>query len=242
MQRAPIGVALASFLAFLASIAVHGANVTCPAYRQFNDSLWSTDNPDPISGLSAQYLAPSGCECVDGMTDMHCKFCTTDEACQTEHANSYCKTGFTVTGDEKYISYKCNVSPSLELIYPRGKVSFHMDIVQQTAHVVLYNSASTDPINGKHNIQCDFWDCDLTEGEEDFECEESCRYFRSCMVMETTCFIATRAFLFYLLSAPTFFFSLQLPPRPMQLPCKGYYKCHVWVKSGFCCNIRRNHG
>ncbi|CAB9512503.1 ABC-2 type transporter [Seminavis robusta] len=149
-----------------------GANVTCPEYRQFNPSRFEAEYVDD-EGLSIQYMAPNGCECVEGMDDMHCKFCETDEGCQSENANQFCRRGVTVHANDTYKSFKCRLSPVLELLMPRGELSLHMDQINRSAHMVLYNWEMAEPINGGHAIECNFYGCDMIPGEQDVTCEES---------------------------------------------------------------------
>jgi hypothetical protein len=62
---------------------IHGHQFpTCPAYRFYNDTRWGGDDYVGEYGLSIQFNAPNGCECVDGMYDLNCAFCETNEGCQ----------------------------------------------------------------------------------------------------------------------------------------------------------------
>ncbi|CAB9496344.1 ABC-2 type transporter [Seminavis robusta] len=140
----------------------------CPAYRQPDDP--NKDYEHVEHGKSIQYLAPNGCSCVDGMSDLNCAFCETDEGCQTEHSQDVCQDGFEFGDRDTYKSYKCTVSGVLESSFPNGKLSAYVDKLNKTVQMSIYNWDMEESINGGHAIDCVLSDCDIPVGATNISC------------------------------------------------------------------------
>ena len=150
---------------------VEGAEFpTCPAYRRFKNTGGGNDHLDEF-GLSIQYNAPNGCECVEGMGDLNCAFCETDEGCQTENPNHVCRGGVVYAEEDTYKSYKCRVFATLEALFTNGKLSIFVDVAAKTASLSVYNFDMKEPINGEHAVDCELSGCDIRVGGSSGVCE-----------------------------------------------------------------------
>ena len=139
----------------LATSAQDVAAPECPVYRVFD-----TDHP-----TSNQYLAPDGCRCVDGMSDMHCHYCSSDDPCP---ANYTCRSGIVFAEGDTYRSYKCKLTNSLEALFKGGKASFFANITDGSAMLSVFN---TESINELHAVDCKLHGCEFLPGATGGKCE-----------------------------------------------------------------------
>jgi hypothetical protein len=164
---------LSVVLLALCNLLVHGEKFpTCPAYRIYNDSRFMNDYVDE-DGLSIQYNAPNGCECVDGMSDVNCAFCETDEGCQTENSNHICQKGMVFAVEDTYKAYKCRLFSTLESLFSNGKLSMYVDLEAKTASLSIYNMDISDPVRGEHAVNCELSGCDFPVGGSSAICKQT---------------------------------------------------------------------
>ncbi|CAB9513645.1 Putative white-brown complex homolog protein 30 [Seminavis robusta] len=152
----------------------------CPAYREPDDPNTHYDyvNDD---GKSIQFEAPDGCPCVDGMSDLYCAHCETDQGCQSEKPSQICSKTFYYTEDTPYKSYKCRLFGLLEGLFTNGKLSIYVNTTAKEVFMTIYNWDIDEPINGVHAVDCVLSGCDIPVGGTDGGCASTtCKCTDEC--------------------------------------------------------------
>ncbi|CAB9509231.1 Putative white-brown complex homolog protein 30 [Seminavis robusta] len=130
----------------------------CPIYREFD-----VENP-----RSPQYNAPDGCRCVDGMSDLNCGYCESDEACQQVDSSRVCRSGLDFVSGDVYKAFQCRLYGTLESFFTNGKISVYADVPTKSIHMSVYN---TETINDAHSINCHISGCNFVTGSNQVKCE-----------------------------------------------------------------------
>lgn len=140
----------------------------CPKYRTFD-----FENP-----TSPQYLAPDGCRCMEGMSDLHCHYCTSDAPCKAVNPDHVCRQGPVFAAGDEYRSYKCKLAGTVEALFKGGKAAVFANITNGTAHMSIYN---TDSVNQLHAIDCFLEGCDFQPGATGGICDSVvCKCTEAC--------------------------------------------------------------